>query len=147
MNIASVMQEIAYVVGTSTDLGVYEEDSATGGASVWYPAKVEPPAFIMLLPNEVDPRSTYGRGMAEFPVEGFVVASLADMQGAVETITKYSNGSGENSIIEAVEKASYQSCDVVTVDRLRFEPVTLHAVIYLAARFTFTVRGSGRQGQ
>jgi hypothetical protein len=136
MNLAAVMKELASVVGERTDLG---------SQSYWFAAKrITPPAFLMMLPEEINPMATYARGMSEYTLDGYLIASLADAEGAVETVSKYSNGSGDNSIIEAAQSARYKTCDVVTVERIRYEPVTLFAVIYLAARFTFAVKGSGR---
>jgi hypothetical protein len=136
VKLKDVMKELASVVGTGTDLG---------SQSYWYPEKaVQPTAFLVSLPDDYDPNASYGRGMAVLTLDGYVLADSTDAEGAVETLTSYVNGSGDNSIIEAVQKAQWSSCDSVVVKRIRFEPVTMYGVLFMAAHFIFGITGSGR---
>jgi len=137
MNLADVMQELAEIVATGTDLGAE--------SCFWYPERrisPDPAAFLVMLPRDIDPNSTYARGMSESTVEGYLLSPTTETETAVRTLTKYMNTSGENSIVEAIQTTKGRTFDAATVRSIRNEPATLFGVIYYASRYTIDIAAS-----
>lgn len=139
MIIEDVMKELAEVVADGTDLG--------RKACFWYPEKrisPDPAAWLIMLPEDIEPNSTYGRGVAEATLDGYLIAPTNNAETTVTTLVKYMNTSGENSIVEAIQTTKARSYDVARVRSIRNEPVTLFSVIYFASRYKIDIRGSGK---
>jgi hypothetical protein len=133
MNIKAINEEIAGVVG---------EIPGLTDKSHWYPIKKPSvPAWIMAVPSEIDPHSTYGRGMFETTQSGYLVISIADMEALSEVYSRHVSMDSPDSIVLKIEGHSYQSCDSVRVRLIREEPISLGGVIYLGVRFVLDIHG------
>jgi hypothetical protein len=133
MNLLSVMQELAAAADVIDRLNCFW----------WPPDSVSPPVFLVSLPESIDYHSTYGRGMDVMTLDAYLLVGKADDRASVTQIASYCDGSGDKSIIQALERGTYTACDEVTVVKVEFEVVTVGAADHLGAHFTINIAGSG----
>lgn len=133
MNLANAMIEISNRVDTIDKLNCY-----------WFPTtRIAPPAFLLSLPENINPNATYNRGSDAMEIHGFILVSFNDPQSAVKKLAEYCDGSGDRSIIQKVQSGLYEALDSVMVTNIQFDVVTFNENEHLSAEFTFSVIGKG----
>lgn len=133
MNLLDVMQELAAAADEIDGLNCFW----------WPPDRVSPPVFLVALPESVDYHATYARGMDAMTLDGYLLVGKADDRASVKQLAPYCDGTGDQSITQALENGTYTACDVVTVEKAEFEVHTISGVDHLAAHFTITIAGAG----
>jgi len=136
MIVDDLMAEIGEKLGTIAGLRVtpYAADS------------VNPPAAVVLLPDDITFDATYGRGSDEMEIPVLVLISKANDRNSHTKLAAYLDGSGAKSIKAAVDSTNanpYTAADTVTVMTATIGAFTFAAVDLLGAEFTVHVSGSG----
>lgn len=113
--------------------------------ALWFPTgRIVPPMFCMGLPNRIEFDGTMARGMDTYELYGYLFVSNADMETALVALGEYCDGSGDRSIKEVVEGATYPGVfDSVRVADIEFDYEPVADDKFLAAQFTFKVNGRG----
>ncbi|MFW6091623.1 MAG: hypothetical protein ACODAF_07060 [Actinomycetota bacterium] len=133
MDLGAVMDEVGTRLGGIDGLRVYD-----------YPAdSVTPPAAIVAYPDEIVYDETYGRGMDRLTLPVLVVVGRQSDRASRDNLVGYASGSGDKSVKQKLEDDSYDSCDVVRVERAEFDIVRIAGVDYVAAMFDLDVTGQG----
>jgi hypothetical protein len=130
------MNEAAEVLGGITGISIYA-----------FPVEnLVPPAGYIFYPDEVVYDQTYGRGEDMMNDLGIIlITSLVTDETARDLASKWSAGSGAESVKERMERHTWASCDDLTINRCRFIGTTMGGVDYLALEFSATVTGSGEE--
>lgn len=133
MDLGPLMDEIAATL-----------DTVTGLQGFGFPPKtIVPPVAVATYPEAIRPHGTYSRGMDTMRLPVIVVVGKVDAKSTRDKLGAYCNGSGTESLIEALETADYIECDSVTVDEITFDVVTIAGTDYMAATFMLDIAGSG----
>lgn len=127
------MDEIADAVDVIAGLRVAPYDSDT----------VNPPMALVRWPDPIRYDLTMGRGTDSAELEVWVLTGRTDARTARLLLGPYMNGSGAQSIKQAIDGGTYTACDSVTVTEARVEAIDVSGVLYLAAAFTVSVMGDG----
>jgi len=118
MNLGEVMDAI------STRL-----DSINGLRCFAYPVPtVTPPAAVVSYPDTVTFDETYARGMDRMSLPVVVVVGRPTDRSTRDLLAAYCNGSGASSIKAVVESGTYSAFDVVRVEGIDFDVVTIGGV-------------------
>ncbi|MFG1800195.1 hypothetical protein ACGFI4_08480 [Micromonospora carbonacea] len=134
MNLDLVAEELRTALGTIDGLSTPE----------WGVQRINPPAAMAALPDEVTYDMVYRRGGDRVPDwQVLVLIARPTQPEARRAIAAYADGSGAQSVKAAIEAHEYVACDVVTVTRAEFEVVTYAGTEYLAAVFHLDVVGKG----
>lgn len=107
------------------------------------PPTITPPAAIVSYPEVIEFDKTYGRGMDVMTLPVVLVVGRVSDRLARDQLGAYCDGSGSKSVKAVIESATYTAFDVVRVERVEFDPVTIGGVDYLAALFTLGIGGKG----
>lgn len=135
VNLADVMDEIGDRLATIEGLRVYR-----------YPADtVQPPAAVVMFPDDYEYDSTYARGMdriMNLPVA--VMVGKASDRASRDQIAKWADGSGVNSIKQVLEaEPTYSAFDTLRVTSVAFDIFLVASVEHLTATFTLDISGGG----
>lgn len=133
MNLYEVAEELGERLGAIDGLRVFPYTAN----------RVEPPAAIVGVPDELEFDNTYVRGMdtVTFPV--IVVVGKTSDRASHINLYQYANGSGDLSVKEALEAGAPSSFDSVRVMSARFAVYTIAATDFLGAEFSVEVIGPG----
>jgi hypothetical protein len=134
VNLFNVMTEIDTALDTIAGLRSYP----------WAQGSISPPAAVQLLPDEIDYHGTYGAG--QMVIKDHVIVLMigrSSDRAATKLISDYVAPTGVKSIKAKLETYAYTTCDVVNVDRVEFDTVTVGTGNYLAALFHTTITGTG----
>lgn len=106
--------------------------------------KVTPPAFLVDLPEDMNPHGTYqgGQGLWKVPFSVVVGAVLAE--SSEDELAEFIDDRGPRSVIRAVEDHLYATVSFVVVSRVEPVAMTFSGVQYLGALFSSDVVGKGR---
>lgn len=134
MKLADVMDEVADRLESISGLRVVAHP----------PGSVVSPAGVVSYPDRIEYQTTYGRGVNRIVgLPAILVVGKATDRAARDTVSGWSAGAGAGSVVQAIESATYASCDEVTVTMCTFDVVTIAGVDYLAAMFELDIIGSG----
>lgn len=128
MILGDVMEEIAESA-KSLDLRTF----------AYPPDNVNPPAFMVGLPENLDPHGTYSEGMQILYIPAFLLVGRLDDRSSHKRIVSYMDG----SLVTAVESYDYTSCDDVTVLKIEFDAMTFAKIDYLGAELSIMAGGAG----
>lgn len=134
MNLDAVANELRDALATIDGLSRPE----------WGVQRINPPAAVVALPDEVTYDLVYRRGgdrIADWQL--LVLVARPTQPEARRAIAAYADGAGAQSVKAAIEGHTYAACDEVTVTRAEFEVVTYAGTEYLAAVFHLDVVGKG----
>lgn len=139
MDLIAVAKELAVNAERIPDLA--------GKSYHWPNLAVNPPAFIVGAPDELDMQGAYQVGMQEVELDVYVLIGRGEWnRDATEEVYSYCSGSGPKSIKAALDTTPsrvYSSCDIVVVTRMVADTITAEGVQHPAARFTIEITGSG----
>lgn len=135
MNLSDVMTEIGNKLETITGLRVFD----------YPPNSINPPTGVVTYPETIEYHATYGApGAVGMRALGVVlVAGKADSKAARDTVSAWSKTTGNGSVKQALESASYTTLDDLTVTTCEFDVMTIGAVDYMAAIFRIDIIGQG----
>jgi hypothetical protein len=106
-------------------------------------ASVTTPCAVVPMPD-VQFNQTYQQGMTRIPWEIALLAGKIDDKNAFDRLGVYADGSGAESVIEALQSTPakpYTACDVITVVSATFDLVTWQDQDFQGALFTLDVVG------
>lgn len=110
-----------------------------------YPEKrCTPPGFVLSLPDDWDPTTTYNRGSSSLVLMGWLVLPITDMLQADNLACAFYDPGDMFNLIKVIQDNRYTSCAKVMVDKIRFEPIILGGVTYLGGRNVLNVFGITR---
>jgi hypothetical protein len=134
MNLADVMDGIADQLSTIEGLRVFA-----------YPTgQVVAPAAYVAYPSDYTYDATYGRGMDRMTLTVVLVVGKASDRTARNRIAAYVDVSGDSSVKQLLESATYAAFDIIRVTGVEFDVVTIGGdVPYMAAIFELDIAGSG----
>ena len=133
MNLGEVMDAI------STRL-----DSVGGLRCFAYPpGTLTPPAAVVSYPDTVTFDATYARGMDRMSLPVFVVVGRPTDRSTRDLLSAYCNGAGAKSVKAVLESGTYTAFDVVRVEGIKFDVVTIGGTDYMSAEFTLDIGGAG----
>lgn len=132
MDIGNVMDELGTAVDMIEGLRVFP----------YWADRVVAPAAIVSWP-ELDYDTTYARGadMATFPLT--VVVGKVNARASRDEMAKYLDGSGPNSIKQAIESYSATAWHSARVTSAGVAVISVAGTDYLGAEFQIDVIGSG----
>lgn len=108
------------------------------------PDSVTPACFVIPLPEAVDFDATYRRGADSVTGwEMLAIVSKVTDRNLFERVAAYCAGNGASSVKQALESASYDSCDSVVVTRVETDTVTWQGTDFQGAMFMIDVFGAG----
>lgn len=134
MRLASIMDEVAEVLGGITGLRVF----------AYPPNTLSPPAGYVSYPQSIDFDATYGRGSDR--ITGLPITLLAGKvtdRSARDTAAAWAAGAGAKSVKALMEAHTWTSCDDLTITSCSFDVEIVASVNYLAAIFTADIIGPG----
>lgn len=135
MDLGAVMDEVARVLEQITGLRV----------SAWPQASVSGASGYVSYPEMINYDQTYGAGSDEYVGLPLVLlVPRPDSRGAREAVARWSRGDGEG-VRALIANWPWTTCDFVQVTGCKFEVETIAGVDYLAAVFTATVAGPGKE--
>lgn len=105
--------------------------------------KVKTPCVVVSYPDEMNMRTSYGRGTARMSLPIVVMVGRPTDRSTRDRITKYAAGSGPESVTRIMDAYAWTTCDSVTVTDIDFDVVSMGDVPYLAAAFTLDIIGPG----
>jgi len=133
MNLAAVAREMQ---GRLEDL-----DGIVATYLGQYTGSVTPPCVVIPLPD-VNFNQTYARGLTRVPEwEIAVLTGKPDDQTGFDRAGVYADGTGDSSVIAALQSGTYTACDTVTVVRVIFDLITWQGQDFQGALFTVDVAG------
>lgn len=135
MNLADVMDEVAD--------RLRQAPSLQGRTYAYPPATVTAPAAIVSYPSAYTFDETYGRGTDRMTGTVVVVVGRPTERQSRDLLTRYVDGSGEESVKALLEPDGYVTCDGVRVTGVDFDVYTIGAVDYLTAVFSLDIYGPG----
>jgi hypothetical protein len=135
MNLGNVMTEVA-AAGASAE-------GLTGRGFAYPQDRINPPVWLVSLPDTMTPHSTYGRGMSTMRLPCYFIVGKKQDRTSVKNLVAYLNGAGTKSLVTKIEGYAYTACDVVVVADIAVEVITVGTVDYLAAKFTLDIGGKG----
>lgn len=133
MNLLAVFQELTNAADTIEGLNCFP----------YPPDRVTPPVFYPLLPEAIEYNGTYDRGMDSMTIEADLLVGKADDAASFKQLAPFCDGSGDSSIVQALQTYPYTACDVVTVNRAELVVVKIGTIDHLGAQFTISIAGSG----
>lgn len=133
MNLADVMDEVAAKLSVIPNLRVF----------AYPPDALTPPGAVVSYPENITFDQTYGRGMDRMTLPVWLIEGLPTDRSCRDRLGAYCNGSGPQSVKEAVESGAYSTCDTVRVMSIEFTPVSIGGTEYMSAVFDLDVSGSG----
>lgn len=110
----------------------------------WGAKRVDVPAAVVTLPDEIIFDQTYGRGsdkIADLVV--FVMVGDARRDDSVKQLAAYCAGSGAKSVKAKIEAYTYTTLHTAVVTKCLFPDVTYAGNPYLAAEFHIDIIGLG----
>lgn len=119
-------------------------DRLRGRAQHYSVRKVTPPAFLIDLPEEINPHGTYRGGMSTWRVPFSVVVGSHQQESSEMELAEFTDEEGDRSVIRAVEDRLYTACSSITVVQVVPVVMTFAGVQYLGAMFSTDVVGKGR---
>ena len=132
MDLGAVMDEVAELLATLTDLRVY----------AWPVEQAQPPAAIVAYPTAYTFDETYNRGMDRMTLPVVVLVGRAVDRTARDKLSSYVDGPA--SVKRTLESGGpYQAFDTVRVGSPDFDIYELAANKYLAAIFDLDITGKG----
>lgn len=135
MKIGDVMDEIAERLKLAPSLA--------GRTYAYPPAKVLAPAAIVTYPTDGKFDATYGRGVDTMTGVVVVVVGNPTARQSRDQLTKYLDGSGEESVKALLDGDDYESCDGVRVADWDTDVYTIGGIDYLTAIFSLDISGPG----
>jgi hypothetical protein len=133
MIVKDVMEALANQAKTITGLRCF----------AYPPDSIEPPTFLVELPETIDFDGTYGRGVDSLTLPAMLLVARSDDRTSVKNLLPYVDGSGAKSIKAVLESGTYTAMDTVHVSQCELAVYTFAAVNYLGADFTINLTGSG----
>lgn len=136
MDMGAVMQQVADRLDTISGLRVFG-----------YPPDKPPPApsAVVTYPGTLTYDGGYARGMDRMdPTVVALVGKVSD-RTARDRISKYANGSGDESFKQLLEAEgwAHSEFDSVRVTQVEFDVIAIGAIEYLSATFTLDIVGKG----
>ena len=119
-------------------------DRLRGRAYHYSARKVNPPAFLVDLPERFVPHATYGGGMSRWTIPFTVVVGAVHAESSEAELSEFMDVEGPRSVIQAVEHYLYTSCSGVTVTGVEPVAMTFGGVQLLGALFSSDIAGKGR---
>ncbi len=112
--------------------------------SAW-PTPTPTPPHAIIFPQDVTFDLTYQRGLDEMEIAVLLFIGKPSDRSSYDRLDDYTAGSGSRSIKQVLEagNGSYESFEIVTVERVEFGTATAAGVEYLAATFILSIRGPG----
>lgn len=135
MDLADVMDQIATQADAIEGLRVH--------SSPMPPGDITPPALVVSFPESVTFDETYGRGTDRMSLPLVVVVGNPTERQTRDLVVKYCAGSGASSIKQVLESGAYSAFDLLRVEGIEFDAVSIGGVDYLAAIFTLDIIGPG----
>lgn len=135
MKLTDVMDEIAE--------RLRQVPSLAGRTYEWPKASITAPAAIVTYPTHGDFDETYARGRDRWDGVVAVCAGKPTDRGTREQVGGYVDGSGPESVKEALEAEGYASCDSVTVTGWDIDIWQVGGVDSLTAVFALDIWGPG----
>ena len=132
-DLGAVMDDLGEALKTIENLRVF----------TYFPGSISPPTAIVDFPESIAYDLTFGRGSDRMTFTVYLVVGESDARTTRDRLAQYTNGTGSNSVKQAIESYSpeaYSSARVTSVD---FGAWTVAAVRYLAASFTVDVIAPG----
>lgn len=111
----------------------------------WPPDTLTPPAAYLSYPESVDFDETYGRGddqITDLPIV-LVTGKVVERESR-DQVARWASGDGVQSLKATLESYRWTSCDRLVVTRCRFDVETIAGIPYLAAVFSATIVGEGK---
>jgi hypothetical protein len=133
VDLADVMQEVADRLDAIEGLRVHPSP----------PGKVTPPAAVVSYPETYTFDETYGRGMDRLSLPLVVVVGRPVDRSTRDALAAYCKGSGAASVKAVLESGTYSAFDVLRVESIDFDVVSIGGTEYMAALFTLDIAGSG----
>lgn len=128
-------REIAEAIGTV--------DRLRGRAQHYSVRKLTPPAFLIDLPEEMNPHGTYQGGLSKWRVPFSVVVGAHQQESSEIELAEFTDEEGSRSVVRAVEDRIYTACSSLTVTQIVPVVMTFAGVQYLGALFSSDVVGKG----
>lgn len=119
-------------------------DRLRGRAHHYSVRKLTPPAFLIDLPEEMNPHGAYEGGLSTWTVPFCVVVGAVLAESSEAALAEFTDEDGPRSVIRAVEDRIYTSCSGVVVTQVRPAAMTFAGVQFLGAEFSSDVTGKGR---
>lgn len=134
MIVGDVKAEIAAAVG-----------EILGMRSFPYPqAKIHPPTFMTVQPEEILPHVTYARGVSTIRMPALLCVAKIQDRSSAKQLDSYLGMAGPLSVVRKIEDHVYVSCDSVIVASIAPDKVvTVGGIDHLGAEFTLDISGSG----
>lgn len=131
MNIASVMNAIGTACSSISGLRVFP----------YWADKITPPAAVVSWPTPLEYDTTYQRGgdRADFPLT--VLVGKVNARASRDTLAKYLNGKGVDSIKQAIDSHVTAEWDSARVTQAEVAVISIGGVEYLGAEFTIDIHG------
>lgn len=107
------------------------------------PNSISPPCAVIVMPELITYSGTYQRGMDELTWPVLVLTGRVDDRTALSRVSKYCDGSGDESIKALIESFAYTACDSVFVATCALDVVTWQGIDYQGALFTLNIAGHG----
>ena len=134
MNLANVMDEVKTQLATISGLNCF----------AYPPESIHPPAAIVSYPESYDFDNTYARGMDQVDLPVFIVVGrTTDGLSTRDTLAKYCDGSGAESVKQVLEAGTYTAFDSMRVMSVEFDVIDIGGNNYWAAMFRVDIVGSG----
>lgn len=119
-------------------------DRLRGRAHHYSVRKLVPPAFLIDLPEEMNPHGAYQGGLSTWRVPFSVVVGAHQQESSEIELAEFTDEEGPRSVIRAVEDRAYTACSSITVAQITPVVMTFAGVQYLGALFSSDVVGKGR---
>jgi hypothetical protein len=133
MNLESVMAEMGTKLEEISGLKVFPHTADS----------ISPPAACVELPDGIVFDESYGRGSDSMTLFVTVAVAKVDAKNATTQLAKYANGSGDDSIKQALEATPNVAYDTLRVKSAGFGKVKFGGFWYLGAMFEVDVSGEG----
>lgn len=111
----------------------------------WGAASITAPAALVMLPDTIQYGTTYGADTDRFPdLQVVVLIAKPESWRSVRQLAPFLDGSGPQSVRQALEDYPYTACDAgcVKVKSVDFDTATYAGVLYLAAMFHLDIIGT-----
>lgn len=118
-------------------------DRLRGRAYHYSVRKLTPPAFLIDLPEEMNPHGAYRGGLSTWKVPFSVVVGSHQQESSEIELAEFTDEEGPRSVIRAVEDRQYTACSSVMVAQVQPVVMTFAGVQYLGALFSSDVTGKG----
>jgi hypothetical protein len=101
---------------------------------------ISTPCMVVPLPD-VQFNQAYQQGMTRIPWEIALLAGKIGDETAFDRLGIYADGTGADSVIQALQSGPYTACDVITVVSATFDVITWQDQDFQGALFTLDVVG------